>query len=88
MKSQFMANAESFAKYVQESVENDTQKRKAAIMITLEETDNGADCQVGIMGKEDMVMYGLYKFLTTPGVKELLKGVYEAMELMNKMNEK
>ncbi len=83
-KSRFLTDVESFNNYVAEQVENDPQKRKAAVMIVVEENEagNGADCVVSVMGKENIVLYGLYKFVTTPGVDGLMETLSGTINLM------
>lgn len=73
-KSRFLTDVESFNNYVAEQVESDPKKRKAAVMIVVEENEaGGADCVVSVMGKESIVLYGLYKFVTSPGVDGLME---------------
>lgn len=44
-KSRFLTDVESFNNYVAEQVESDPKKRKAAVMIVVEENEaGGADC--------------------------------------------
>lgn len=82
-KSRFLTDVESFNNYVAEQVESDPKKRKAAVMIVVEENEaGGADCVVSVMGKESIVLYGLYKFVTSPGVDWLMETLSGTINLM------
>lgn len=82
-KSRFSTDVESFNNYVAEQVESDPKKRKAAVMIVVEENEaGGADCVVSVMGKESIVLYGLYKFVTSPGVDGLMETLSGTINLM------
>ena len=82
-KSRFLTDVESFINYVAEQVESDPKKRKAAVMIVVEENEaGGADCVVSVMGKESIVLYGLYKFVTSPGVDGLMETLSGTINLM------
>lgn len=82
-KSRFLTDVESFNNYVAEQVESDPKKRKAAVMIVVEENEaGGADWVVSVMGKESIVLYGLYKFVTSPGVDGLMETLSGTINLM------
>lgn len=82
-KSRFLTDVESFNNYVAEQVESDPKKSKAAVMIVVEENEaGGADCVVSVMGKESIVLYGLYKFVTSPGVDGLMETLSGTINLM------
>ena len=52
-------------------------------MIVVEENEaGGADCVVSVMGKESIVLYGLYKFVTSPGVDGLMETLSGTINLM------